>query len=190
MQDAFSLTISALWIAWLIYWYASARNVKATRWRASIGSRALYRVPALLTGVLLIGSPSWLPLVLHGQFLPATVTTAGAGMIAVVVGLGFTIWARRHLGRNWSSDVTVKQDHALVRTGPYRYVRHPIYTGILLALCGTAMAIDQWRAVVAVGFGLLGFFFKLRLEEEQMRATFPEYDDYQKHTAAIVPFVL
>jgi protein-S-isoprenylcysteine O-methyltransferase Ste14 len=111
-------------------------------------------------------------------------------MIAVASGLGFTVWARRHLGRNWSSDVTVKQDHALVRTGPYRYVRHPIYTGILLALCGTALSINQWRTVVAVGFALLGLFLKLRLEERQMRAIFPEYDEYRKHTAAIVPFVL
>jgi hypothetical protein len=103
MQDAFRLAILALWIVWLIYWYASARNVKATRWRASIASRALYRVPALLTGVLMIRSPSWLSQVLDEKFLPATLTTVMAGIIAVAVGLGFTFWARRHLGRNWSS---------------------------------------------------------------------------------------
>ena len=190
MQDVLSAIISVLWIAWLIYWYVSSRHVKATRWRASSGLRALYRVPGLLAGAFLVGSPRWLPQVLHENVFPATLAIVAAGTIAVALGLGFAVWARRHLGGNWSSDVALKDNHALVRTGPYRYVRHPIYTGILLALCGSAMSINQWRAIVGVGFALLGFLFKLRLEEEQMRALFPEYDDYRKHTSAIVPFVL
>jgi hypothetical protein len=93
LQDGFRLTIPALWMVWLIYWYASARDVKATRWRASLGSQALYRIPAVLTVALLMGVPSWLPQVLQERFLPATLATVLAGTIVVVVGLGFTVWA-------------------------------------------------------------------------------------------------
>jgi protein-S-isoprenylcysteine O-methyltransferase Ste14 len=190
MQDTLSVAISTLWIAWLAYWFISARNVKATQWRAPLGTHALYRVPTLVTGVLLIGSPEWLPAVLQHRFLPASDGVMLLAVITVAAGLGFAVWARRHLGRNWSSTVTLKENHALIRTGPYRSVRHPIYTGILLALVGTMIAIGRWRAVLAVAFALVGFFFKIRIEEGRMRATFPEYEEYRKHTAALVPFVL
>ena len=107
----------------------------------------------------------------------------------VAAGLGFAMWARVHLGRNWSGIVTVKEDHALVRTGPYRAVRHPIYTGLLLALIGTAMAIGQWRGVLAVIFMLIGFLWKIHVEEKRMCENFPEYGDYRRETAALIPLL-
>jgi protein-S-isoprenylcysteine O-methyltransferase Ste14 len=111
------------------------------------------------------------------------------GTLLVAAGLGLTAWARWCLGRNWSGIITLKQDHALVRTGPYRVIRHPIYTGLLLALIGTASAIGKWRGVLAVACALIGFLWKIRVEEERMRQTFPEYEQYRKRTAALIPLV-
>jgi len=83
----------------------------------------------------------------------------------------------------------VKEGHALIRSGPYAHVRHPIYTGILLAFLGTAVSIGEWRALLAVPFALLAFVLKSRLEEGRMRQTFPEYEQYQRETAALIPFI-
>ncbi len=107
----------------------------------------------------------------------------------VAAGLGLAVWARAHLGRNWSGIVTVKKDHALIRTGPYRIVRHPIYTGLLLALIGTAAAIGEWRGVVAVICALIGFLRKIQVEEKRMRENFPEYSRYRQQTAALIPLL-
>lgn len=99
------------------------------------------------------------------------------------------MWARWHLGRNWSGIVSLKEGHALVQTGPYRSVRHPIYSGLLLALVGTAMAIGQWRGVLAVACALIALLWKIHVEEEHMRQTFSEYEAYRERTAALIPLL-
>jgi protein-S-isoprenylcysteine O-methyltransferase Ste14 len=182
------LVVPALWIAWLTYWVVSARDVKATRVRQPLASELLYRAPLILA-VILLAAPHALPRALTRRFLPAGGFVALLGPVLVVAGLGFAVWARRHLGRNWSASVVVKEDHALVRSGPYRRVRHPIYTGMLLAILGTALAIGEWRAVLAVLLALMSFVLKSRMEERRMRETFPEYEQYRRETAALVPFV-
>jgi protein-S-isoprenylcysteine O-methyltransferase Ste14 len=109
------------------------------------------------------------------------------GAVLVAAGLAFAIWARRHLGRNWSSSVVLKQDHALIRSGPYRWVRHPIYTGILLALLGTAVTIGELRAAIGFALFVVSFVLKSRAEEKWMREVFPEYEQYRGNTAALIP---
>jgi protein-S-isoprenylcysteine O-methyltransferase Ste14 len=105
-------------------------------------------------------------------------------------GLLFTFWARWHLGANWSGAVTVKQDHTLVVSGPYRWIRHPIYTGITTALFGTALAVGTARAFVGAALILVGFLIKLQVEEARMRETFPaDYVDYSRHTSRLIPGV-
>jgi protein-S-isoprenylcysteine O-methyltransferase Ste14 len=182
------LVVPVLWIAWLIYWAVSARDVKATRVRQPLGSELLYRAPLILA-VILLAAPSALPSALTRRVLPAGGLIALLGPVLVAAGLGFAAWARRHLGRNWSASVVVKEDHALVRSGPYRRVRHPIYTGMMLAILGTALAIGEWRAALAVPLAVMSFVLKSRMEERRMRETFPEYEQYQRETAALVPFV-
>jgi protein-S-isoprenylcysteine O-methyltransferase Ste14 len=187
-QATLGIALAALWIGWLVYWWTSARDVKVTRWREPLGSQLLHRVP-LICVALLFAAPRWVPKVLTRRFLPLGSVFSLVGVLLVAAGLGFAIWARRHLGRNWSAHVAVKEDHALIRTGPYRRLRHPIYTGILLAFLGTALVVGEWRALVAVPFALLAFAIKSRLEERQMRQVFPEYEQYQRETAAIIPFI-
>ncbi|HEU4642541.1 MAG TPA: isoprenylcysteine carboxylmethyltransferase family protein [Gemmatimonadaceae bacterium] len=180
--------IAALWAAWLVYWWIAARNVKETRWRESLPSQLLHRVPFLLTAILM-ATPGRLPPVLRQRFLPPSAVLAMLGVALTAAGLGFATWARRHLGRNWSAAVTVKNEHTLITTGPYRWVRHPIYSGLLLALVGSAVAIGEWRAVLAVALALAGIVRKVVLEDSRLRETFPQFDQYRRDTAALVPFV-
>ena len=105
-----------------------------------------------------------------------------------MLGIAFAIWARFYIGQNWSSAVTIKVDHQLIRTGPYAWVRHPIYSGLILAMIGTAIARREPRGFVSVVLLWLGFLIKSRMEEKFMRKTFgPDYEDYSKSTGALVP---
>jgi protein-S-isoprenylcysteine O-methyltransferase Ste14 len=187
-QVAQMIVLPILWIGWLAYWALSARNVKQTAWQESAAAQMVHKTPLLLAA-LLMGGPRLVPSALSRRFLPVGNLFPVLGTALVALGLAFAIWARRHLGRNWSAHVVVKEGHALVRTGPYRRVRHPIYTGILLAFLGTALAIGEWRALLAVPLAILSFVLKSRDEEERMRATFPEYESYERETKALVPFV-
>jgi len=184
----FRAVIPVLWISWFIYWMLAAHDVKTTRWKEPTGRRWMHGLPFLLAAALIIPpDPDWGFLVQY--YMPVTAITALAGTLLVAFGLGFAVWARRHLGRNWSGTITLKEDHALVRTGPYRFVRHPIYTGILLGFVGTAIAVGQWRSLFATAFFTLGILVRCRVEEQKMEETFPEYDDYRRHSWALIPYI-
>jgi protein-S-isoprenylcysteine O-methyltransferase Ste14 len=191
-MDTLDLVIGALipsiWIAWLVYWWLSARNVKPNRSRETLGAELRHRGPLILAA-LFLAAPRWLPRALTRRFLPIGWFFPVLGVVLLAAGLGFTVWARRHLGRNWSASVVVKEGHALVRSGPYRYVRHPIYSGILLAFVGMVMTIGEWRGLVALALVGLAFAVKSRAEEARMRETFPEYAEYARGTASILPYV-
>jgi len=126
--------------------------------------------------------------ILSARFLPRTPAGFWIAVALVVSGLMFTVAARLHLGGNWSGTVTVKQDHTLIRSGPYRYVRHPIYTGILLAMLGSAIAGAEWRGMLAVLLTAVAFLIKIRTEERFMLDQFgAEYARYQHEVAALIP---
>ena len=180
------LAVAVLRVAWLIYWGSSARNVKPTRRTEPLKSQLLHRIPLIL-GIICLAAPRWLPHGFTRRVLPPGNGFLLLGAMLVAAGLAFAVWARRHLGRNWSSQVVLKQDHALVRSGPYQRVRHPIYTGILLALLGTAVTIGELRAAVGFALFVLSFVLKSRTEEQWMRGIFPEYEQYRRGTGALIP---
>jgi protein-S-isoprenylcysteine O-methyltransferase Ste14 len=151
-------------------------------------SQMVHHLPLALAAFLL-GVRRYLPSSLTGRFLPQNFVIGISGMVLLVVGLSFTLWARWHLGANWSGTVALKDDHSLVCTGPYKYVQHPIYSGVLLAICGTAAIIGEWRGVVAFGAAVTALVYKSWIEEKVMREVFPEYEQYRRETAALVPFV-
>ncbi|HVT49615.1 MAG TPA: isoprenylcysteine carboxylmethyltransferase family protein [Vicinamibacterales bacterium] len=183
-------TLPFVWVAWgAIWWLIAARGAKTTAWRESIVSALAYRVPLIVAVIIIAGGLSWPAFLQRHLFAPTPDALVLAGGVMVVAGLGVTFWARWHLGRNWSSMVVVKQAHALVRTGPYRRVRHPIYSGLLLAFVGTMLIVNRWSGVVALPFFAGSLVWKLALEERRMRAAFPEYADWARHSAALVPFV-
>jgi len=180
--------IAGLWIVWLLVWLISARGTKATRWREPIRARLVHQTPLVLTA-LLFGMRSDLPAYLSRRFLPHNFAIEVLSVLLVLAGMGVSVWARANLGTNWSGTVTLKENHSLVRTGPYQYIRHPIYSGILLAICGGAVAIGEWRGLIGFAFALIALAHKSKAEEKIMRQTFPEYEEYAGKTAALVPFV-
>ena len=188
LEHVLQWLIVALWLVWLLYWLISGLYAKPTRWREPLWLTALDRVPIVIVVLLLVAPKSWPP-PLRARCFPEGITCLIIGVLLTAAGLGFSVWARRHLGRNWSAYVTVKQGHTLIRTGPYRIVRHQIYAGILLAFLGLVALEGEWRAVIALAIAAVAFVWKSRREEKRMRATFPEYEEYRRQTAALVPLV-
>jgi len=187
METAYANLIPALWLIWLIYWFVAGRNVKVTRRHESAASRAAHIVP-LIVGAFLLWQPTLPGGMLSGKILPPSLALYFSGVAVVAAGLAFSVWARVYLGRNWSGTVTVKQDHELVRGGPYRYVRHPIYTGLLLAFAGCAIARDEWRGLVALAIVYVALWRKLKLEERWMTEQFGEaYERFRAEVPALVP---
>ena len=181
--------IKWVWTAWALYWLAAAIGTKKTQRRASPRSRLAHLLP-LLVGGLLIGLPG-LPwdAALGMRLWPPSDLLYGVGFTLLIAGLAFAVWARVHLGRNWSGMVTVKEGHELIRTGPYGYVRHPIYTGILTGAVGTAICSDTLGAALGVVIIAIALGRKLRIEEALMRETFPgQYQKYCAEVPALVPF--
>jgi protein-S-isoprenylcysteine O-methyltransferase Ste14 len=179
-----------MWLSWLGYWWVASHNVKATSRRESYGSRLWHIVPLMIAVVLL-----WMPNspieVLGERFLPVGAWPFWVGAVLTLTGLLVTVQARLHLGRNWSGTITLKQDHELITSGPYRFVRHPIYSGLLLAFVGSALARAEWRGLLAVALAFWALWRKLRIEEQWMRERFGSaYDEYARRVAALIPFML
>jgi protein-S-isoprenylcysteine O-methyltransferase Ste14 len=179
-----------VWIAFLIYWQIKAIDTKTTQRLEPVASR-IFRVVIFLIAIVLLSTTN-IPLPwLYVQLWPTGLWPFWLGAGITIAGILFAIWAREHLGRNWSRSVTIKQGHELISTGPYALARHPIYTGILTGFLGMAVAISQVRGFVVFALIFLVLWIKLRMEEKWMRAHFGEiYDAYAQKTAALVPFLL
>jgi len=188
-MDAF-VVCRYLWTGWIVVWLLWAFQSKKTQQRESAASRVSYTLVAWASFYLMF-SPNPIRGWLLGDILSDRAWMGWAGVAVTVLGFAITWWARARLGSNWSGTVTVKVGHELVRIGPYRWVRHPIYTGMIVALAGTALALDQWRGVAAVGLLWVSFTIKRLREEQFMRQTFgAQYIDYSRNTGAIFPLLL
>jgi protein-S-isoprenylcysteine O-methyltransferase Ste14 len=187
MAKISGLIVIGCWIIFLAYWFISAFRQKPLAEGQSWAATLAHRIPVGL-GWFLLAYPG-LPPPLNRVLVPHTSWALTSGAAICGFGLFVTIWARWTLAGNWSSDVTFKQGHELIRTGPYRIVRHPIYTGLLVMALGTAMGpLRCWLGIVVVG---VGFWIKLRQEERLMLRHFPnEYPAYQKQVKALIPFVI
>jgi protein-S-isoprenylcysteine O-methyltransferase Ste14 len=164
--------------------------VKVTQRLEPPASRVI-RAVLFLTAVALLMFPR-IPLPgLYWTIWPQGPLPFFIGAAITAAGLFFCIWARNHLGRNWSSSVTIKKDHELITTGPYSLVRHPIYTGILVGFLGSAIATSQIRGLLALILIFIALEAKLRLEERWMREQFGDsYEAYSHRVAGLVPFIL
>jgi protein-S-isoprenylcysteine O-methyltransferase Ste14 len=175
----------ALWLVWLIAWL----RTKPTQERADVGSRLLYGLPVILAFYLMFVDNvrfGWL----QTRIIPHDVLVDAVAVTLTALGAAFAIWARFYIGQNWSSAVSIKVSHQLIRTGPYASVRHPIYSGLLLAMMGTALARGEARGFLAFALLWLAFVIKSRMEEGFMRKTFgAEYEEYSRATGALVPRV-
>ena len=181
--------IIGCWITFVAYWFISALGQKAIAERQSLPSALAHRIPVGLGWFLLAFprlGPPW-----NRTLIPQAEWVLAIGTAICVFGLYMTLWARWTLAGNWSSDVTFKQGHELIKTGPYRFTRHPIYTWLLVMCLGTAIDIGQLRGAIGLVVVGIGFWIKLNQEERLMLLHFPnEYPAYQKRVKALVPFVI
>jgi protein-S-isoprenylcysteine O-methyltransferase Ste14 len=190
MRTFYLSIIPALWVIWLAYWTVSAVGGKETVRRETRLSRLGHGGP-MLAGALLLGGPYVFARVLDQRFHAFSFTWFLVGVALTAIGIAFSITARAWLGGNWSGTVTLKQGHELIRNGPYALVRHPIYTGMLLALFGTALVIDRWRALIGFVILAAGLLYKMRVEERFMAEQFGDaYARYRAEVPALIPFLV
>jgi protein-S-isoprenylcysteine O-methyltransferase Ste14 len=191
VRGFYPYVIEVSWALWALYWMASAARVKRALRLEPLLSRAAHFVPMVVCSGLLAAPAGPAGHILFRRFIPASAPLEASGSFLVVAGLLLAVWARVHLGSNWSGRVALKENHELVRTGPYALARHPIYTGLLLAILGTALVLGEWRGLLALAVLCVSYWRKLRLEEALMRETFgDDYRRYCEHTAALIPGVI
>jgi protein-S-isoprenylcysteine O-methyltransferase Ste14 len=179
--------LKCCWSVLGLYWFYSALGTKKTAVNENPALRVVRLSILAVTLALLL--TDWLRIGPFAQrFMPRHSDPIWFGIGLTAAGVALAIWARWNLGRNWSDKVVLKVDHELIRRGPYRYLRHPIYAGVLLAVAGTALTIGEWRGVVALLLLGTNYFVKAAREEKILAANFGEaFADYKKETGFFLP---
>ncbi|MBZ9797899.1 methyltransferase family protein [Mesorhizobium sp. ES1-4] len=179
--------IVLLWLIWVVSWAAAAFWADPVAKRADLRSEMRYRMVTAFGAVLFL-------LPAHNYYgrlrlwVP-DLAVAWTCVVLIAAGIAFAWWARIHLGRLWSATVTAKADHRVVDTGPYRLVRHPIYSGLLLSVLATMVAKGTVWGIAGTALLIIGVVLKAGLEERFLRGELgPAYDDYARRVPMLVPF--
>ena len=179
---AVELVFAVGWAAFWLYWLAAAFSTK--RGRVSWGRELRIRAVLVVLVIVLIRVGAF-----RGHSSNADPWRTGLGLVLFAVGLGFAIWARAQLGRNWGMPMTQNVERALVTSGPYRLVRHPLYSGLLAAGLGTAVALG-WVWLAPVALAGVYFLYSATVEERYLTEQFPDsYPVYKRSTKMLVPFI-
>lgn len=178
--------LEGFWTAWAFYWFIKAFGNKRTIYTQKQYSRFAYLIAGFLAIRLILFNTLH-----HLRLFHETIFTQSLGLLLCAAGLGFSIWARQTLGSNWSGLITLKENHELIRRGPYRYVRHPIYSALILAAAGTLLAIDPFaNAILLLAFVIIALKLKSLGEEKILLQHFPQtYPQYKQDVKSLVPFV-
>ena len=183
MMRGVELVFGIGWTAFWLYWLVAAFSMKKGRvpWSRELRIRALIVVGAIL--LIRVGA-------FRDHALNSDPWRAALGIVLFVLGLGFAIWARVHIGRNWGTPMTQTDEPELVTSGPYHLVRHPIYSGILVAGIGTAVALS-WLWLIPVALAGVYFVYSAKVEEHYLTERFPDaYPVYKRSTKMLVPLIL
>ena len=179
--------VGCFWIVLAVYWAVSALSQKSTKKEEHFIERLRHLVPVMVAFLLLSQSDAsygWLGL----RFAPESGTLNLLGLAVAGAGVAFAVWARWRLGCNWSAAVSIREQHDLIRTGPYRAVRHPIYTGLLLTIMGTVLIVGELRALLALAIVLASFYLKARKEDAWLAREFGEtFQGHAKRTGMFLP---
>lgn len=174
-----------LWLVMILYWGIAVKIRSQTSFKSEL-------IPLLK----LIGSALviYLPLITGGWFAKSfyrnNPLVNSMSVLLCMTGVSLAIWARYTLGKNWSGRVMVQQEHRLTQEGPYRLIRHPIYSGVLLAMMGTAMLLGFFFSFIYLILSVFGLLRKSKQEEELLISQFPnQYPEYQKRTKILIPYV-
>jgi protein-S-isoprenylcysteine O-methyltransferase Ste14 len=190
-MDTVLFIIASEWIAFMVFIFSLGFIYGGKTERISGGyirqSGLLFVVAIIVFFVIRLFEPGILLL----RIIPGTVLTGLAGILITTAGLAFATWARLHLGKYWSSMVMIKTGHHLIRTGPYRIVRNPMYAGMLVALIGAAIAIGELLALLFVGIIVIGIWLKITAEEKILQEKFgEEYTRFRREVKALIPYIL
>jgi protein-S-isoprenylcysteine O-methyltransferase Ste14 len=180
---AVELIFAVGWGAFWLYWLVAAFSVKRGRvpWSRELRIRAVIVVIVIV--LIRFG-------VFRGHDLNTNPWRAGLGLVLFALGLGFAVWARAHIGRNWGAPMTQKDEPELVTSGPYHLVRHPIYSGIVVGGVGTAVALS-WTWLIAAVLAGVYFLYSATVEERYLTEHFPDtYPAYKRSTKMFVPFIV
>lgn len=176
------LVFAVVWAAFWLYWIVAAFSMKRGRHPWSRELRIRVVIVALVFVLVRVGA-------FHGHAYNSDLGRGVVGLVIFGSGLAFAVWARVHIGRNWGTPMTQKNDPELVTSGPYRLVRHPIYSGILVAGLGTAVALG-WLWLIAFALAGIYFIYSATVEERYLAEQFPEaYPAFKRSTKMLVPFV-
>jgi protein-S-isoprenylcysteine O-methyltransferase Ste14 len=176
-----------LWVVLGLYWLIAAFRRTRAQKHEPIAERLGHLLLMAAASVLLCYREPWWG-ILNQRFLPEARWIAGVGVALTAAGVAVAIWAPRHLGKYWSAEVTIRSGHELIRTGPYTHIRHPIYTGMLLALAGTVLVIGEYRALAAVVIAVIGFARKARKEESFLAGQFgAAFEEHRRLTGFFLP---
>ena len=180
-------TLEWTWIAFGIYWLVAARGLKAAQTRESLLYRVFRLLLLIITFALLFAN--WAAVgFLEQRFLPEALSIAYIGFALALAGMAIAIWARIHLGQYWSDKVVLKVDHQLICSGPYARMRHPIYSGVLLGVAGTALVVGEWRGVLAFLLLLTNYSVKAKREEKILAGAFPEgFTEHKRRAGFLLP---
>ena len=179
--------IAILWAVFVLYWLISAFKRKRTKKRETVLQRLLYMLPPI-AAYFLVARPQFRFGWLAVRFVPEGPAIQWLGVAIAAAGIAFALWDRWRLGSNWRGLVTLKEGHELIRSGPYRFIRHPIYTGILIGVFGTLLEDGEMRSLVALAMIWLSFYFKARREESFLSQEFGSgFAEHQRQTGMFLP---
>jgi len=186
------LKASALiWAIFGAYWLLAAARGRRQSGEPAHSEPRIYRpmrILLLLFAFLLLFWGRAAIGILGARFAPSSAMLAFTGFSLLLLGLGIAVWARVHLGQYWSDKVMLQAGHRLIRTGPYACLRHPIYSGVLLGIAGTALVLGQWRGLLAFLLMLANYSLKAFREERILRARFgPDFEEHRKHAGFLLP---
>jgi len=179
--------IEGPWIIFCVYWALGALKTRRTVTTESFVARARHLILEISGFALLFGGFMDIG-ALGERVFRRTYAISIAGVALTWFGIALAMWARWHLGQYWSGRITLKEDHKLIRTGPYAHFRHPIYSGIILAALGAVLAIDKWRCVAGFAAIVLAYFIKGKREESVLAAQFgEEFEEHCRQTGFLIP---
>lgn len=190
MHPPAELALLLIWAGFFAYWWITAL-LNRTPFKRVPSRFGFFTTMAVPAAIILVAVVLLAPDLATTRILPDTLPVFLAGLLVMLAGQGFAIWARVHLGTNWSGRPAIRENHTITRTGPYAMVRHPIYTGLLTGILGTAIATGALVAFVALLVMIVLFLIKIRMEEQFLLEEFgEEYEQYRREVRALVPWVL
>ena len=182
----FNELIGLLWLIFVVYWVVSAIGVKKNIEQRGAG---WFRWLLIIVVFVLVGSKNFRSFIVHHSFNFSHPAVQAIGVILCAAGIALAIWARRHIGRNWGMPMTKKEGAELTTTGPYKFVRNPIYSGVFLAMIGTAIVVSPWWLLIFIFYASY-FFYSAKVEEKIMLEKFPDtYPAYRQRTKMFIPFL-